>query len=159
MGLKLNSSQKSLESKARPKSSTLRGKARTPISAINSRTHFAWGPHSWIVKTPDSHLSVGLFRGLDPHAEARSHQSYIRPSVKIHLWPWALEKLLWTARMARATSIPWIIWILPYSLYWIQRYTKKNHNLLYSWALPSSEQLCLPNFSWNESHPIDLPDW
>ena len=127
MGLKLNLFQKSLESKAHPKSSISQGRARTPISIINLCTHFVWGLHLecsssssmaqvQIAESSSAPISsIGFFNigGLElPHAKARSHQSYTQPSVKIHLWPGALEKLQWMARMAWATSIPWIIWRL-----------------------------------------------
>ena len=115
IGFNSNVFQNSLESKARPSNSTLRGRLLIPVSSISSRTQFAWGPRLLLVIWSDGPKGgLVLSIGADPHAEARSHQSYTRPSVMSHRCPWAFSKSSWTARMARPTSKPWITWRLPY---------------------------------------------
>lgn len=106
MGLISNTSQKSRLSKTRSNELRDRGSTRTPLSLINSRTHCDC-PITVSDPDPSSQLPSS-------HDDARSHQSYTRPSVSNQRWPEAVEKLWWTARMARATSSPWIKWIPPY---------------------------------------------
>jgi hypothetical protein len=143
-GLNSNTSQNSLESKARPRASKLRGKARTLVSDINSRIHRGWGP--W-----GSPLSCPTCEGGWPQADARSHQSYMRPSVRSQRWPEALEGLACTARMARETSCPWIICILPYNTGW-----NKTARQIMFWYASHGTNLSLERFlgRGDPSHPV-----